>query len=99
MATQTKTIAMVLLIAIATIGAIGIGLGTATQSAQAQIAQILEANPGAGNPHFKGVLPGGVGQGAPGEPTGNPHQFPTCSGNPHGQYQLGRNPPQCPGAQ
>ncbi|MGA9152893.1 MAG: hypothetical protein WBZ36_20135 [Candidatus Nitrosopolaris sp.] len=79
---------MILLIAIATIGAIGIAVGTSTQSAQA-FGGRGEGNPSTGDPHTTSGF---------GEPTGNPHQFPTCSGNPHGQTLNGPNGQQCPGA-
>ncbi len=81
---QTKTFALVLLMTIATIGA------TATIGLLAQHV-LAETNPTAGNPHFTGSFS------SPAEPTGNPHQFPSCHGNPHGQS--GVTSGQCPGAQ
>jgi len=79
---------MVLLIAIATIGAIGIGIGIgmAIQSAQT-FRGGFEVNPSTDDPHTSG------------EPTGNPHQFPSFCGDPHGQLLGGSGQSQCPGAQ
>lgn len=91
---QTKTTAIILLVAIATIGTIGIG--TTTQSAHAVSDIEYQQNPATANPHPTAT------SGLPAEPTGNPHQFPNCGGNPHGQVgaetENGSPLPQCNGS-